>query len=61
MIFIFKAAFFLRFLIYMISTCALIDKYTFYEDFKGVLSSTPKVSVVKSDPSLSRILSSHGV
>jgi hypothetical protein len=29
----------------MISTRAGIDKYTFYLDFKGVLSSTPQVSV----------------
>jgi hypothetical protein len=28
----------------MPSTCAGIDKYTFYLDFKGVFSSTPKVS-----------------
>jgi hypothetical protein len=30
----------------MISSCAGIDKYAFYLDFKGVLSSTPQVSVV---------------
>jgi hypothetical protein len=29
----------------MIRTCAGIDKYAFYLDFKGVLSSTPQVSV----------------
>jgi hypothetical protein len=29
----------------MISTCAGIDKYAFYLDFKGVLSSKPQVSV----------------
>jgi hypothetical protein len=32
---------------YMISICAGIDKYTFYLDFKVVLSSTPQVSVLK--------------
>jgi hypothetical protein len=31
----------------MTSTCAGIDKYTFYLGFKGVLSSTPKVTVAK--------------
>jgi hypothetical protein len=35
------------FLIYMISTCAGIDKYAFYLDFKGVLSSKPQASVNK--------------
>jgi hypothetical protein len=34
----------------MISTCAGIDKYAFYLDFKGVLSSKPQVSVIKSMP-----------
>jgi hypothetical protein len=29
----------------MIGTCAGIDKYAFYLDFKGVLSSKPQVSV----------------
>jgi hypothetical protein len=29
----------------MISTCAGIDKYAFYLDFKSVLSSKPQVSV----------------
>jgi hypothetical protein len=35
----------LSILIYMISTCAGIDKYAFYLDFKGVLRSTPQLSV----------------
>jgi hypothetical protein len=30
----------------MISTCAGIDKYAFYLDFKGVLSSKPQVYVI---------------
>jgi hypothetical protein len=29
----------------MITTCAGIDKYAFYLDLKGVLSSKPQVSV----------------
>jgi hypothetical protein len=32
-------------LLLLISTCAGIDKYAFYLDFKGVLSSKPQVSV----------------
>jgi hypothetical protein len=32
--------------IYMISTCAWIDKYTFYLNFIGVLSSIPQMSVI---------------
>jgi hypothetical protein len=43
--FFFKTAYIKFFDIYMIRTCAGIDKYTFYLDFKGVLSSTPQVSV----------------
>jgi hypothetical protein len=35
----------------MISTCPGIDKYAFYLDFKGVLSSKPQVSV-KNWPSI---------
>jgi hypothetical protein len=35
----------LSFLIHMIRTCAGIDKYAFYLDFKGVLSSNPHASV----------------
>jgi hypothetical protein len=31
----------------MISTCPGIDKYAFYLDFKGVLSSKPQASVPK--------------
>jgi hypothetical protein len=32
----------------MISTCPGIDKYAFYLDFKGVLSSKPQASVIVS-------------
>jgi hypothetical protein len=40
-----KTAYIKFFWIYIISTCAGIDKYKFHLDFKGVLSSTPQVSV----------------
>jgi hypothetical protein len=43
----------------MISTFAGIDKYTFYLDFKGVLSSTPQVFAPESARKLVDLFSDY--